>query len=102
MAFQIISVMEKQGEFKDKPYHNFLVYCVEPDTTNPQVRCGCEVDMLKIKADDFVAMLNRNIGALNNPNIKTVKDIVGLHILPVYGKFSVVKDFVLSVPEKKK
>ena len=66
------------------------------------VVAGAEVEEMKIKADTFVAILNRNFGALNNPEIKQVKDIIGLHISPSYDKFGNVADFTLAIPEKKK
>ncbi len=102
MAYTIVSIKEQQGEYQGKQYHNFVVYGLNPDTTNPQVILGAEVEPMKIKADNFVAILNRNIGAMNNPDIKTVKDILGLYINPVYNKFGGVEDFTLAIPEKKK
>lgn len=102
MAITIISVKEKQGEYQGKAYHNFNVYGINPESTNPQVVAGAEVKDFKIKADAFVACLNRNIGAMNNPDIKTVKDIIGLYINPVYDEWGHVADFTLAVPEKKK
>ncbi len=102
MAISIISVKEKQGNYQGKDYHNFNIFGINPDSTNPQVVAGAEVEEMKIKADTFVAILNRNFGALNNPEIKQVKDIIGLHISPSYDKFGNVADFTLAIPEKKK
>ncbi len=102
MAYTIVSIKEQQGEYQGRQYHNFVVYGLNPDTTNPQVILGAEIEQMKVKADSFVAILNRNIGAINNPDIKTVKDILGLYISPVYNKFGGVEDFTLSVPDKKK
>lgn len=98
----IVSVKEKQGEYLGKAYHNYLVYGLNPDSTNTQVVAGVEVEQMKIKADSFIAILSRNIGALNNPDVRTVKDIVGLYITPVYDKYGGVVDFTLAVPDKKK
>lgn len=102
MAYTIISVKEQQGEYQGRQYHNFIVFGLNPDSSNPQVIVGSEVEQMKIKADTFVAVLNRNFGAMNNPNIKTVKDILGLYIVPIYNKFGGVEDFTLAVPDKKK
>ena len=95
----VISVKDSQGVYQDKQYHNFNVYGLNSDTTNPKVVAGGEVEVMKIKADDFVAILNRNIGALNAPNIKKVEDIIGLYITPVYNRWGNVEDFTLSIPE---
>ncbi len=102
MAYTIVSVKEQQGEYKGIQYHNYVVYGLNPNTTNPQVIVGAEVEVMKIKSDAFVSILGRNIGAMNNPDVKTVKDILGLYINPVYNKFGGVDDFTLAVPEKKK
>jgi len=102
MAYTIISVKEQQGEYQGIHYHNFIVFGLNPNTSNSHVIVGAEVEQMKIKADAFDAILNRNIGALNNPDIKTVKDILGLYINPVYNKFGGVEDFTLAIPEKKK
>ncbi len=102
MAYTIVSVKEQQGEYQGRQYHNFVVYGLNPDTTNPQVIVGAEVEVMKIKSDAFVSILGRNIGAINSPDVKTVKDILGLYINPVYNKFGGVDDFTLAVPEKKK
>lgn len=102
MAITIISVKEKQGEYQGKAYHNFNIFGINPDSTNSQVVAGAEVKDFKIKADNFVASLNRNFGALNDPDLKTVKDIIGLYISAVYDEWGNVSDFTLSVPEKKK
>ncbi len=102
MAYTIVSVKEQQGEYKGIQYHNYVVYGLNPDTTNPQVIVGAEVEVMKIKADAFLSILGRNIGAINSPDVKTVKDILGLYINPVYNKFGGVDDFTLAVPEKKK
>lgn len=101
MAMTVISVKSSVGEYQGVKYDNVLVYAMNPDSTNPKVLAGCEVEQLKIKTPEFNAMLYRNIGALNNPEIKEVKDIIGLMISPTYGKFGVVSDFTLAVPEKK-
>ena len=97
----IISVKESKGEYQGKQYHNFNVYGLDPDTKNSSVVAGAEVEVMKIKADDFIAILNRNIGALNDPNIRRVSDIVGLYITPVYNRWGNVEDFTLAIPEKK-
>lgn len=102
MAYTIVSVKEQKGEYQGRQYHNFVVYGLNPDTTNPQIIVGAEVEQMKIKADNFITILGRNLGALNNPDIKTVKDILGLLISPSYDKFGGVVDFTLAVPEKKK
>lgn len=102
MAISIISVKEKKGNYQGKDYHNFNIFGINPETTNPQVVAGAEVEEMKVKADAFVAILNRNIGALNTPDVKQVKDIIGLYISPSYDKFGNVADFMLAVPEKKK
>lgn len=102
MAISIISVKEKKGNYQGKDYHNFNIFGINPETTNPQVVAGAEVEEMKVKADAFVAILNRNIGALNTPDVKQVKDIIGLYISPSYDKFCNVADFMLAVPEKKK
>lgn len=102
MAISIISVKEQKGEYQGKAYHNYVVYGINPDSTNPQVVVGADVEIMKIKADTFVAALNRNIGALGNPNVKQAKDILGLHIAPIYNKWGNVEDFTLAIPEKSK
>lgn len=102
MAYTIVSIKEQQGEYQGRQYHNYVVYGLNPNTSNPQVIVGGEIEQMKVKADAFVAILNRNIGALNNPEVKTVKDILGLYINPVYNKFGGVDDFTLAIPEKKK
>lgn len=102
MAVSIISVKEKQGEYQGKAYHNCIIFGVLPEVTNPQVVAGCEVKEYKMKADAFNACLNRNIGMLNNPDIKTVSDVIGLHITPVFDEWGHMIDFTLAVPEKKK
>lgn len=102
MAKIILSVTEKQGEYQGNKYHNFYIYSIDPETHNQQVLVGGEVEIFKIKADDFVACLNRNFGALNDPEIKTVNDIINLNIIPMYNKYGGVIDFTLSVPKSKK
>ncbi len=102
MAYTIVSVKEQQGEYQGRQYHNFIVYGLNPNSSNPQVLVGAEVEAMKIKADAFAAILGRNIGALNDPTVKTVKDILGFLISPVYNKFGGVEDFTLAAPEKKK
>lgn len=101
MAIKVISVKDSQGTYEGKPYHNYNVYGLNSETHNPKVVAGGEVEVMKIKADDFVAILNRNIGALNNPNVKNVVDIIGLHIMPVYNRWGNVEDFTLAVPKEK-
>lgn len=102
MAITIVSIKEKQGEFQGRAYHNFNLFGLKDDGTNEQVIAGCEVKEFKIKADNFVSALNRNIKALANPGITHVKDIIGLCINPVYDEWGNVSDFTLLVPEKKK
>lgn len=102
MAITIISVKEKKGEYQGRAYHNFVTYGLNPDSTNQQLVAGTEVKEFKMKADAFAACLNRNIGALNDPDIKTVKDVIGLHISPVYDEWGNMADFTLAIPEKKK
>lgn len=101
MAKSIISVMEKQGEYKDVKYHNFYIYSVDPETTNPKVLGGVEVEEFKIKADVFPGMLNRALIALGDTTRTEAKDLVGLLISPVYAKFGVLADFTLALPPKK-
>ncbi len=58
-----------------------------------------QAQVLKIKAENFLTALGRNVAALNKPEIKTVKDIEGLLIVPVYDKFGNCNDFTLSLGE---
>ncbi len=102
MAIQIISVKEQKGTYQGADYHNFKIFGLNPESTNPQVVSGVEVEEMKMKADAFVAVLNRNFGALGNPDLKQVKDLAGLYINPLYDKWGNVQDFTLAVPEKKK
>lgn len=102
MALTIISVKESQGEYMNRPYHNFVVSAMNPETTNPKIVAGCEVVQLKIKADEFPIVLGRAIGALGDPNVTKVQDIIGLYVLPVFDQWGKCTDFSLAVPEKKK
>lgn len=102
MAFTIISVKESKGTYEGTAYHNFNVVAINPESDNKQLIAGGEVETYKIKADDFVAALNRNFGALGDPKYTKAADILGLYISPVYNKFGGVTDFTLAVPEKKK
>lgn len=102
MAITVISVKEKKGEFQGKSYHNFNIFGLSDESTNEQLIAGAEVKEFKIKADRFAECLNRNIGALGNPSVKKVQDIIGLYIMPVYNEFGNVIDFTLSIPDKKK
>lgn len=99
MAIKIISVKEKKGEYQGKTYHNFNIYGLNPESSNPQIVAGAEVKEFKIKADNFVTSLGRNFGALNDPNLKTVKDIIGLLIDPVYDEWGNMQDFTLTYPK---
>lgn len=96
MALQIISCKRKAGDYEGRHYDNFVLTCADYESTNKSVVFGPDIEELKIKADAFSVSLGRNIGALNDPEIKVVQDIEGLLIVPVYNKFGNVVDFTLS------
>lgn len=100
MAMTVISVKRSSGEYEGNKYDNYMLYAMNPETTNPKVLAGCEVEQIKIKADAFPLILGRALGALGDPKLTDVKDIIGLYISPVYGKFGVVTDFTLALPKK--
>lgn len=102
MAFTIISIKEKKGEFQGAKYHNYTIFAEDKETKNEQIVCGSEVDLYKVKAERFIEVAARNIGVLNNPNVKVVRDFYGLEIVPTYDKYGNVTDFVLSVPSTTK
>ena len=101
MAITIISIKEKKGTYEGRDYHNYNIFGMNPDSNNTQLIAGAEVKEFKMKADAFVMALGRNLGTLNDPKITQAKDIIGLHILPVYNEFGNVTDFTLSLPDKK-
>ncbi len=103
MTMTVIGLKRKSGEFQGKPYDNFFVDVAISDPANETIIAGCNVAEFKIRADNFLSAMGRNIGALNSPNVKEAKDIIGLLFLPAYSEFKgVTTDFTLAVPEKKK
>ena len=89
----------KKTNVRGKPYDNFNLYCADYESQNKSLIFGPDFELLKIKAENFLTALGRNVAALNKPEIKTVKDIEGLLIVPVYDKFGNCNDFTLSLGE---
>lgn len=97
MAWQIMQLKRKTGEFQGRNYDNFYIEIADYQSTNSALIFGPDTDILKIKADDFATELGRNVALLNNPKIKGAKDIEGLMIVPVYNKFGTCTGFTLSL-----
>mgnify|MGYP001037496745 CR=1 FL=1 len=99
----IIGLKRKNGTYQGKPYDNFFVDVLITGVNDPTVIAGGDIAEFKIKQEDFIMALTRNLGVLNDPNVKEAKDIVGLLFAPAFSKFQgVTTDFTLAVPEKKK
>ena len=99
MTITVISIKRKKGTFEGRDYDNTEVCGFVQNSTNEQVLCGQEVEICKFKTPVFTESLERNVAALNSPNVKETKDLVGLNFVPVYNKFGNCEDFILSVPE---
>ena len=97
MAWQIINLKRKAGEFNGRNYDNYYIEIADYASTNSALIFGPDTDILKIKAEDFATELGRNVGLLNNSKIKGVKDIEGLMISPIYNKFGTCTGFTLSL-----
>lgn len=103
MIMTIVGLRRKSGEFQNKPYDNFYVNVLITDSGDSTVIAGVEIAEFKIKADEFTSALTRCIGALNSPDVKEAKDIIGLWFYPAYSKFrGVTNDFTLAIPDSKK
>lgn len=99
----IIGLKRKNGTYQGKPYDNFFVDVLISGVNDPTVIAGGDIAEFKIKQEDFVMALTRNIAALNDSNIKEAKDIIGLLFAPAFSKYQgVTTDFTLAVPDKKK
>lgn len=99
----IIGLKRKNGVYQGKPYDNFFVDVLITGVNDSTVIAGGDIAEFKIKGEDFLFALTRNIAALNDPNVKEAKDIVGLLFSPAFSKIQgVTTDFTLAVPEKKK
>ena len=97
MALQIISLKRKAGEYQGVKYDNYVIHCVNYDSTNQSLIFGPDTEDLKIKADTFAMELARNVASLNSPNVKRVEDIEGLIIVPIYNKFGACTGFNLDL-----
>ncbi len=103
MTMTVIGLKRKSGEYQGKKYDNFFIDVLIADSSDSTVIAGGDIAEFKIRADDFIAAMGRNIGALGSPNVKEAKDIIGLWFLPAYSKYQgVTTDFTLAIPEKKK
>lgn len=103
MTMTVVGLKRKNGVFKEKPYDNYFLEILIEDNGSSALIAGGEFSELKMKAYDFNMAFARNVQALNNPNIRDLKDIVGLRIAPGYPIYpGVITDFSLAVPEKKK
>ena len=103
MTMTIIGVKRKKGEYHGKAYDNFFIDVLINDSGDSCVIAGGDIAEFKIRSDDFFSALGRNLGALNDPNIKDETNIVGLWFSPSYSKYQgVTTDFTLAVPVKKK
>ena len=103
MMMTIIGLKRKKGEYQGKSYDNFFVAVLIHDTSDQSLIAGGDIAEFKIRSDDFYSALGRNIGALNSPDVKEEKDIVGLWFSPAYSKYQgVTTDFTLAIPPKSK
>ena len=99
MTITVISIKRKKGTYEGRDYDNTEVFGFVQNSTNEQLVCGQEVEVCKFKTPAFDESLERNLSALNSPNVKSVTDLVGLNFVPVYNKFGNCEDFMLSVPD---
>ena len=103
MKMILAGLKRKSGEYQGKKYDNFYLGILVTDSGASSLIAGSDFTELKIKAEDFVSALDRNIKALNSPNVKEAKDIIGLEIVPAFSTFQgVTSDFTLSFPQKAK
>lgn len=96
----IIGLKRKNGTYQGKSYDNYYIDVLITDVNDPSVIAGGDIAEFKIKQEDFIMALSRNLAMLGDPNIKEAKDIVGLHFNPAYSKIQgLTTDFTLAVPE---
>lgn len=99
MVMTIKSIKRKKGTYEGRDYDNIEVSGFVQNSANEQVICGEEIEVCKFKAGAFVEALDRNITALNSPNVKDIKSLYGLLFSPVYNKFGNCDDFSLAIPD---
>ena len=95
MAFVVRSAKHKKGTYEGKDYDNVTIFAENPDSTNEQVLFGPEVEVLKMKTEDFKAALGRNRGN----GFTFADEMLDALIQPVYDKWGNVTDFTLFKPE---
>lgn len=95
MALIVRSAKRKQGTFEGKTYDNVVIFCENPDSTNPQMLFGAEEEELKIKMTAFAEAFERN----KENGFSLVQEMRGSLIQPVYDKWGNVQDFTLFKPE---
>ncbi len=94
---QIVSLKHKTGSYEGNNYDNYVIHCVDYESTNKVLIFGPDTEDIKIKADVFAMELGRNIAMLNSPAVKRVEDIEGLLIVPIYNKFGNCTGFNLDL-----
>lgn len=102
MIMAIKSIKRSSGTYEGRDYDNTLVFGFVLNSNNEQILCGEEVEICKFKTPVFAEALDRNIKALDDPNIKGVADLAGLLFTPVYNKFGGCDDFMLAAAPGKK
>lgn len=91
------SVKRSKGTYEGKDYDNTVVYGFVVGTPSESWLVGPEVIVAKFKSPAFAEALERNIKAINSPNVENVKDLAGLKMALVFDRFGNCEDFILSV-----
>lgn len=91
---KIVGIVNSQGDFNGKPYHNLVLHVtMENENTNKDV-CGLLTDTIKLRYSDINDMLGLGLADpsdVEKLKAETFQQYVGKKIDVAYNKFGAVQ-----------
>lgn len=102
MLLRIKTIKHKKGIYENKPYDNYEVLGFVVNDTNSSVICGEDFLICKFSSEVFEKSLDRNLKALNKPELNNSHALEGIYMVPVFGTQGIqgkCEDLFLSLPD---
>lgn len=101
---KVVGVLNSQGDFNGKRYHNLVLQVVTENTNDKKDVCGQLVDTVKIRYADLNNILG--LGLADPADVEKIQadsfsDYIGAEIDVGYNKYGAVQSIkVVKAPEK--
>lgn len=100
---KVVGIVNSQGDFNGKPYHNLVFQCTAPNENANRDICGLIVDTVKVRYADLNTVLGLGLADpadAEKLTAETFSDYLGAEIEVAYNKYGAVNAIKAIKAEK--